>query len=389
MTHQAINQQALNNQRVYNFSPGPSMLPTQVLETAQLELLNYRNSGMSVMEISHRGALFNEIVEQAIADFKKLYHIPDNYHVIFTQGGATAQNSLILLNLLKNQQKAAYAITGHWSKRTYEEALRYQKTTALEHMHVLKAIDVTSPYQGIPSLNQWAPSEDLANSAYLHLCTNETIDGVQFSQQMLSDMTQKYQHIPLVLDMSSDILSQRINISDFAVIYGGAQKNIGISGLTFLIIREDLIDQALDICPKVFNWQAIQSQNSLLNTPSTFAIYLAGLVFRHWLNLGGLDYIEQQNKAKAQALYQAIDESQMYQNTVSLENRSMMNVVFSLKNDAYNSAFLDQANLAGLTNLKGHKQVGGMRASIYNAMPIEGVYALIDFMKDFEKKHNI
>ncbi len=352
--------------RVYNFSPGPSMLPLEVLQQASQGLINYQNSGMGVAEFSHRSAMFGDILQACIKNFKTLLNIPEHYHVLFTQGGAVAQNALVPMNLLKNQSLAQYGITGHWSQKSYEEAQRYASFAKIECVHQAPR-DI--------NLAHWQVNEQ---AAYLHLCSNETVDGIQLFDVPTTG-------VPIVADMSSDILSRPIKVENYGVIYGGAQKNIGISGLTFLIVRDDLLGRHLDICPQIFQWEQMAKHQSLLNTPSTFAIYIAHLVFEHWLNLGGMPYIEKNNQEKAKMLYDCIDQSALYHNDVEKSHRSHMNVVFRLADESLNQAFLDQAKMHQLEGLKGHKQVGGMRASIYNAMPLEGVAKLIDYMKAFEK----
>lgn len=354
--------------RVFNFSAGPAALPESVLQRAAEEMLDWHGSGMSVMEMSHRGKDFTTILEKAMTDFRHLLNIPANYQVLFLQGGALAMNALIPMNLLGNKTSADYVNTGEWSKKSIQEAGKYCKANMI-------ASSEDRRFTYVPAQDTWKPDPQ---AAYLHICTNETIGGVEYF--WVPEMGE----VPLVADMSSHILSRPIDVSRYGVIYGGAQKNIGPAGLTFVIVRDDLLDRALPITPSVFHWQAQAAAASMLNTPPTYSIYIAGLVFEWLLDQGGLGAIEQINRTKAQRLYDFIDSSDFYRNPVEPACRSRMNVPFFLQDERLNDAFLQGAEANGLVQLKGHRVVGGMRASIYNAMPIEGVEALIAYMQDFQ-----
>jgi phosphoserine aminotransferase len=323
---------------------------------------------MSVMEMSHRGKDFTTILEKAMTDFRHLLNIPANYQVLFLQGGALAMNALIPMNLLGNKTSADYVNTGEWSKKSIQEAGKYCKANVI-------ASSEDRRFTYVPTQDSWKPD---SKAAYLHICTNETIGGVEYF------WVPEAGEVPLVADMSSHILSRPIDVSRYGVIYGGAQKNIGPAGLTFVIVRDDLLDRALPITPSVFDWQAQAAAASMLNTPPTYSIYIAGLVFEWLLDQGGLGAIEQINRTKAQRLYDFIDRSDFYRNPVEPACRSRMNVPFFLQDERLNDAFLQGAEANGLVQLKGHRVVGGMRASIYNAMPIEGVEALIAYMQDFQ-----
>jgi len=354
------------SQTVYNFSAGPAVLPKAVLERAQAEMLNWHGSGMSVMEMSHRGKEFTSILEKTEADLRTLLAIPPNYEVLFLQGGALAENAMIPLNLL-NGKSADYAVTGTWSKRSVEDAL------AFGEIHTVISTEKTG-FTDVPDFSQWQLNED---AAYLHICTNETVVGVEFMG------IPETHGVPIVADMSSHILSRQIDVSRYSVIYAGAQKNIGPAGLCIVIVREDLLNQASALTPAVFHWKTQAENHSMINTPPTYGIYIAGLVFEWLLEQGGVAAIEQQNIKKAQLLYDYIDASDFYYNGIKIENRSRMNVPFRLHDESLNDAFLKGAEANGLLQLKGHRIVGGMRASIYNAMPIEGVQALIAYMQNF------
>jgi phosphoserine aminotransferase len=356
--------------RVFNFSPGPAVLPLEVLKKAQEEMLDWHHDGMSVMEISHRSKAFVEVAEQAESDLRELMSIPANYKVLFMQGGASAQFSLVPLNLSTPQSTVDYVNTGHWSQRGISEAGRYCR------VHV--AADAGGSYNRVPPQRELRFS---GNAAYAHYTPNETISGVEFGY--VPDTG----GVPLVADMSSSILSRPVDVAKFGLIYAGAQKNIGPSGLTVVIVREDLIGRARAETPHVFDYKAIADGQSMLNTPPTFAWYMAGLVFK-WLKAeGGVSAIGERNSAKAQALYAAIDASRLYRNSVAADSRSRMNVTFSLRKPDLDSKFLEAAVASGLQGLKGHRALGGMRASIYNAMPMEGVKKLIAFMHEFEHRH--
>jgi phosphoserine aminotransferase len=356
--------------RVFNFSPGPAVLPLEVLETARDELLDWQGSGMSVMEISHRSDAFVEVAAQAEADLRELMSIPANYRVLFMQGGASAQFSLVPLNLSAPQETADYINTGHWSQKGITEAARYCR------VHI--AADAGGSYTRVPPQSELRFS---GTARYLHYTPNETISGVEFGY--IPDPG----GVPLVADMSSSILSRSVDVAKFGLIYAGAQKNIGPSGLTVVIVRDDLIGHARAATPHVFDYQAIADSQSMLNTPPTFAWYMAGLVFKWLKKAGGVRAMGDLNRNKAKMLYAAIDTSHIYKNSVAKDARSWMNVTFSLSDPQLDPAFLAAAAAAGLTGLKGHRVVGGMRASIYNAMPIEGIEKLIAFMQDFERRH--
>lgn len=357
--------------QVFNFSAGPAVLPKEVLQQAADEMLDWHGSGMSVMEMSHRGPEFIAIHRQAEADLRELLAIPSNYKVLFLQGGGLGQNSLVPLNLLGRKPQPAtidFVHTGSWSGKSIKEAQRYANVN-------VAASSEANGFTAVPAQDEWKLTPD---AAYLHVCTNETIDGVEF------DFVPTAQgDVPLVADMSSHILSRAIDVSKYGVIFAGAQKNIGPAGLTLAIVRDDLLDSALPICPGVFNWRAVADADSMLNTPPTYAIYIAGLVFAHLKKLGGVAEMERRNIEKARLLYAALDADDFYENRVAPANRSRMNVPFYLRDESLNDRFLAGAKARGLLQLKGHKSVGGMRASIYNAMPIEGVQALVDYLNEF------
>ncbi|SKA86151.1 phosphoserine aminotransferase apoenzyme [Thiothrix eikelboomii] len=358
-------------QPVFNFSPGPAVLPHAVLEQAKAELLDWHGSGMSVMEMSHRGREFMSIAAQAEADLRTLMQIPQNYKVLFLQGGAHSQFAMIPMNLARGKSQADYLDTGDWSLKAIEEGRRYLDLNVV-------ASSAASHYTTIPPLATWQLNPA---AAYLHYTSNETIRGVEF------DWIPELGDLPLVVDMSSDILSRPIEVSRFGLIYAGAQKNIGPAGLTIVIVREDLLGQVMEGTPSMFNYQLYAETESMYNTPPTYAWYLAGLVFQWLLQQGGLEAMAQINQRKASKLYAAIDQSDFYHNPVDPDCRSWMNLPFTLANPKLEQRFLDEAAQVGLVTLKGHRLVGGMRASLYNAMPEEGVDALIAFMRDFEAKH--
>lgn len=358
--------------RLYNFSPGPSMLPQEVLEAAQQEMIDWNQSGMSVMEMSHRGKEYTAIAQQAEADLRQLMAIPDHYKVLFLQGGATAQFSAVPLNLLRGKKVADYVNTGMWSKKAIAEARRYCDVN-------IAATSEASGFTHIPDFESWSLSGDAA--AYVHYTPNETIGGVEFH------WIPETGDVPLVADMSSTILSRPIDVSKFGLIYAGAQKNMGPAGITVVIVRDDLIGDCEAMTPSVMNYKTMADADSMSNTPPTYSWYLAGKVFRWALDKGGLDVIAEINKRKAAKLYAAIDDSGFYANPIAPEDRSLMNVPFTLKDATLDAAFLAGAKEAGLATLKGHRSLGGMRASIYNAMPESGVDALVEYMKDFASKH--
>lgn len=358
--------------QIYNFSAGPAVLPKPVLERAKAEMLDWHGSGMSVMEMSHRGREFTSILEKTEADLRALLDIPSSYKVLFLQGGAIAENAMIPLNLL-NGKSADYAVTGGWSKRSVEDASAYGT------INVVTSTEAEQ-YKHVPDFTSWKLNK---YAAYLHICTNETMSGVEF------DGLPATSGVPIVADMSSHILSRPIDVSKYGVIYAGAQKNIGPAGLCIVIVREDLLGNASPLTPAVFNWKTQAENQSMINTPATYSIYIAGLVFEWLLAQGGLAAIEKANIAKAKLLYDYIDATNFYVNHVAINNRSRMNIPFFLQDESLNEAFLKGAEKQGLLQLKGHRAVGGMRASIYNAMPIEGVQALVDYMKVFANDHAI
>lgn len=357
--------------RVYNFSAGPATLPLPVLERAREELLDWGGTGMSVMEMSHRGKAFVSIAERAEADLRRLLGIPDGYHVLFLQGGATSQFAMVPMNLLRGRGRADYLDTGLWSKKAIKEARRFCEVNVV-------ASSEAEGYTTIPPREGWRLDPE---AAYVHYTPNETIGGVEF--HWIPDTGD----VPLVADMSSTILSRPIDVGRFGLIYAGAQKNIGPAGLTVVIVRKDLVGETLPGTPTMFDYAAHAAAGSMLNTPPTFAWYLAGLVFRWILDEGGLEAMAERNRRKAEKLYAAIDASGFYRNPVDPACRSWMNVPFTLADPALDNTFLQEAEAAGLVALKGHRSVGGMRASIYNAMPEEGVDRLIEFMQDFERRH--
>lgn len=357
--------------RVYNFSAGPSMLPIQVLEKAQKELVNYNNSGMSVMELSHRSGWFTDIITEAEQLLRDLMGIPENYKVLFLQGGASQQFAAIPMNLFGENKKADFVNTGSWSKKAIKEAEKYGD------IRVIASSDDKN-FTYIPAVNKEMIDPE---AAYVHITTNNTIEGTAFHE--IPDTG----NVPLVADMSSNILSEEIDVTKFGLIYAGAQKNIGPAGLTVVIIREDLIGNAPDNCPTMLNYQTHSESGSLYNTPPTFAIYMAKLVFEWIKELGGLKEMEKINRQKADILYRYIEESTMFSSPVEKGSRSIMNIPFVTPSKELDALFVKEAKEVGLETLKGHRSVGGMRASIYNAMPVEGVQALVDFMKKFEQKH--
>jgi phosphoserine aminotransferase len=358
--------------RVFNFAAGPAALPAPVLEQARDELLDWRGSGMSVMEISHRSKAFMGVAEEAEALLRELLSVPANYQVLFLQGGATGQFAAIALNLARADSTVDYLNTGAWSKKAIGEARR------LVGRVNVAADEAASSYTTVPDP---AILQLSADAAYLHYTPNETIGGVEFPYVPASGA------VPLVADMSSTILSRPIEVAKFGLIYAGAQKNIGPAGLTVVIVRGDLIGKARAGVPAVWDYKAMADEGSMLNTPPTFSWYCAGLVFRWMKAQGGLAAIGARNRAKAQLLYSAIDGSGFYSNPVAVPCRSWMNVPFTLRDPSLDKTFLAEAQAAGLTNLAGHRSVGGMRASIYNAMPLEGVTALVAFMQEFQRRH--
>jgi phosphoserine aminotransferase len=355
---------------LWNFAPGPAALPTEVMRQAREEFLDWNQGGTSVMEVSHRSPAFLRLAREAEADLRALLAIPDAYEVLFMQGGASAQFALVPLNLTAPGELVDYVNTGHWSGRAIEEAGR------LCRVHV--AADAGPAYTSVPRQAALARSR---HARYLHYTSNETIGGVQF------DYVPDAHGTPLVADMSSDILSRPLEVAKFGLIYAGAQKNIGPSGLVIVIVHKELLGRARPETPSVFDYRKVAADGSMLNTPPTFAWYMAGLVFKWLRRQGGLAAMELQNRAKAEMLYRAIDGSEgFYRNAVAPAARSWMNVTFTLQDPTLDAVFLDAAAAAGLLNLKGHRVVGGMRASLYNAMPLAGVLALCEFMRDFARR---
>ena len=360
------------SQRIHNFGAGPATMPVEVLERARKELVNWHDAGMSVMEMSHRGKEFVAIAADAERDLRSLLAIPSGYKVLFLQGGATMQFAGVPMNLLGRKKAADYVNTGEWSKKAMAEAKKFCAVNVCA-----SAEDRNFTY--IPKRETWKLSAD---ATYVHVCTNETIGGVEFQ------WTPDTGAVPLVADMSSHILSRPVDVAKFGLIYAGAQKNIGPAGLVVVIVREDLLGQALPETPNVLNYKLQSDADSMLNTPPTFSVYLAGLTFQWLLERGGLPGIEQVNIRKAALLYGYIDSQDFYSNPVDTADRSRMNVPFRLRDDSLDRQFLAAAEARGLSQLKGHRSVGGMRASIYNAMPIEGVEALVTFMEEFRAKHS-
>ncbi len=357
--------------RIFNFAAGPAVLPEPVLEQASQEMLDWHGCGTSVMEMSHRGKEFIGIAAAAEADLRELLGVPANYKVLFLQGGATLQFAAIPMNLLRGKSSADYVNTGEWSKKAIKEAKRYCSVN-------IAASSEDKKFTYAPAQAAWKLDR---NAAYVHVCTNETIGGVEF--HWIPDTGD----VPLVADMSSHILSRPVEVAKYGLIYAGAQKNIGPAGLTIVIVRDDLLGQALPITPSVLEYKAQSEADSMLNTPPTYGVYIAGLVFKWLKGLGGLKKMAELNSAKAQVLYEFLDQTEFYYSPVEKGDRSLMNVPFRLRNESLNDDFLKQAKERGMVELKGHRSVGGMRASIYNAMPIDGVKALVGFMREFQTRH--
>ena len=371
-------------QRPFNFSAGPAAMPPEVLTQAAAEMLDWpeangQRSGMSVMEMSHRGKEFISIYERAEADLRELLVVPAHFKILFMQGGGLAENAIVPMNLsaLRATQGTAgtidFVVTGSWSDKSYKEAGKY----CLAHV---AASGEAGKFTSIPPASGWQLHD---NASYVHVCTNETIHGVEF--QALPDLKALGSNAALVIDFSSHVASRPVDWSRVGLAFGGAQKNLGPAGLTLVVVREDLLGHALAICPSAFNYKIVADNQSMYNTPPTYAIYMAGLVFQWLKRQGGVSAMEQRSLSKANLLYQAIDQSQLYENRVDKNCRSRMNVPFYLRDESRNDAFLAGAKARGLLQLKGHKSVGGMRASIYNAMPLEGVQALVAYMRDFEQ----
>jgi phosphoserine aminotransferase len=365
--------------RPFNFSAGPAVLPEEVLQQAASEMLDWHGSGMSVMEMSHRGKEFISIYEQAEADFRELMAVPQHFKILFMQGGGLAENAIVPLNLSRGGA-ADFVVTGSWSAKSQKEARKYCDVQ-------IAATNEGSKHTSIPAPASWQLRSD---ASYVHVCTNETIDGLEFHE--LPDLKALGCDAPLVIDFSSHVASRAVDWSRVGLAFGGAQKNLGPAGVTLVVVREDLLGHALAICPSAFNYKTVADNGSMFNTPPTYSIYIAGLTFQ-WLkrqqegDASGIAAIEQRNIAKARLLYDAIDNSALYFNPVSQDCRSRMNVPFFLRDESRNEAFLAGAKTRGLLQLKGHKSVGGMRASLYNAMPLAGVEALVRYLQEFEQQH--
>ncbi len=353
--------------RIYNFSAGPSMLPVEVLEKAASQMLDYEGSGCSVMEMSHRSPVYDNIIKTAEADLRKLMEIPDNYRVLFLQGGATTQFSAVPLNLMNKNKKADYIVSGQFSKKAADEAAKFGEVNVI-------ASSKDRNFAYVPRVDSFSPDAD-----YVHICMNNTIYGTTY------DYIPETGDIPLVADVSSCILSRPIDVSKFGLLYAGAQKNMGPSGLTVVIVRDDLIGNAREGIPVMLDYKIQADNGSMYNTPPCYSIYVAGLVFKWLLDMGGLKEIERRNVAKAKVLYDYLDSSKLFNATADKEVRSIMNVCFVTGDADLDKEFVSAAKKAGFENLKGHRSVGGMRASIYNAMPAEGVDALVKFMEEFER----
>jgi phosphoserine aminotransferase len=357
--------------RVFNFSAGPAALPETVLRQAAAEMLDWQGSGMSVMEMSHRGKEFIAIHAAAERNLRELLAVPANYKVLFMQGGAIGENAIVPMNLLRGKSSIDFIDTGEWSLKSIKEARKYARVN-------VAASAAATGYDRVPPRDQWQLDPD---AAYVHICSNETIGGVEYPAP--PDVGA----VPLVADMSSNILSRPVEVAKYGLIYAGAQKNIGPAGLTIVIARDDLIGHALPLTPSAFDYKTVADNDSMYNTPPTYAIYIAGLVFEWIKAQGGLQAMARHNRDKAALLYDHLDASDFYRSPVQREFRSLMNVPFKLRDDALDEAFLKGAKERGMVQLKGHRSVGGMRASIYNAMPIEGVRALVAYMKEFEAQH--
>ena len=371
--------------RPYNFSAGPAAIPEPVLRRAAAEMLDWpfpdgRRSGMGVMEMSHRGEAFGIILQQALDDLRELLAIPDNFRILFMQGGGLAENAIVQLNL-SHGEAASFVVTGGWSQKSHAEAGKFCQARLAANAAVQDASGATS-YTHIPAPESWQLD---AGSRYVHICSNETIHGVEFHQ--LPDLAALDCNAPLVVDFSSNVASRPMDWSKVGLAFGGAQKNLGPAGLTLVVVREDLLGQAMQHCPSAFDYTLVAKNNSMYNTPPTYGIYMAGLTFQWIKTQGGVAALEAQNIAKAQLLYDFLDSSSFFSNRVDKACRSRMNVPFFLADESRNADFLAGAQQRGLLQLKGHKSVGGMRASIYNAMPMAGVQALVDYLREFEAKH--
>ncbi|MET3496092.1 phosphoserine aminotransferase [Variovorax boronicumulans] len=372
-------QQTPAGKRPYNFSAGPAAMPEEVLQRAASEMLDWQGSGMSVMEMSHRGKEFGAICTQAEADIRALLAVPSHFHILFMQGGGLGENAIVPMNLSRGKS-ADFVITGSWSIKSHKEAQRYCSAR-------IAASNADNQHTQLPDPATWQLSKD---ASYVHLCTNETINGIEF--QELPDLAALGSDAPLVIDFSSHVASRSVDWTRVGLAFGGAQKNLGPAGLTIVVVRDDLLGHALEICPSAFNYKTVADNNSMYNTPPTWGIYMAGLTFQ-WLKqqtegaLTGVAAMEQRNIEKAKLLYDFIDGSDFYANRIDASCRSRMNVPFFLADESRNEAFLAGAREAGLLQLKGHKSVGGMRASLYNAMPLAGVQALVGYMREFARSH--
>ena len=359
--------------RIYNFAPGPATLPEEVLVAAGKDMLLWQGLGAGVMEVSHRSAAFMQCYQDALQNLKDLLRIPANYKVLFLQGGAIGQNAAIPMNLMglsKTQAQADFIVSGVWTQKSVAEATKYGKAR-------IAATSKEQQFHCVPARDTWDLSED---SAYVHICENETVGGVEFSH------TPDVGQVPLVADISSNILSREIDISRYGVLFAGAQKNIGPAGVTIVIVREDLLGHAMPITPTIWDWQIQANNDSMINTPTTFAIYMAGEVFKYLKKAGGVAQMEKLSQQKSQLLYSVLDQSTLFEGRVHHDSRSRMNVTFYLRDETLNERFLKEASEADMVGLKGHKSVGGMRASLYNAMPLAGVECLAQFMREFERR---
>jgi phosphoserine aminotransferase len=367
--------------RVWNFSAGPAALPEQVLHRAAEEMLDWQGKGLSVMEMSHRSPEYTAIFEKTRGDFRRLLDVPDSHDILFMQGGAVGMNAIVPMNLLNGFEQAAFVNTGAWSKKTTKEFSKYGLSRVV--LDNANAAFDTAAACYVPDCSSLLDRVNGQQMAYLHYCDNETISGVEFNGQI--ERLANQLDCPLVADMSSNILSKTLDVSKYGLIYGGAQKNVGPAGVTIVVVDKALLNRALSICPSAFTFATVAENGSMYNTPPTYSIYIAGLVFEWLLEQGGVQWAQDQAQIKATLLYNAIDSSSLYHCPVRRQDRSRMNVPFTLADESLNPKFLSMATERGLVQLKGHKSVGGMRASIYNAMPIEGVKALVEFMREFEK----
>lgn len=367
--------------RVWNFSAGPAALPEPVLRRAAEEMLDWRGKGLSVMEMSHRSPEYTAIFEKTRSDFRSLLNVPETHDVLFMQGGAVGMNAIVPLNLLQGYEQAAFVNTGAWSKKTSKEFSKYGLSrVVLDNANAL-AESAAACY--VPDSASLLDRVNGQQMAYLHYCDNETISGVEFTGQI--ERLAGQLDCPVVADMSSNILSKTLDVAKYGLIYGGAQKNVGPAGVTIVIVDRALLDRALPTCPSAFTFNTVSENGSMYNTPPTYSIYIAGLVFEWLIEQGGVAWAQAQAQKKAGLLYSTIEQSALYNCPVRQQDRSRMNVPFTLADESLNAKFLSKATERGLVQLKGHKSVGGMRASIYNAMPLEGVQALVEFMRDFEK----